>query len=109
MRLITEFPLTGLSDQVRNLRSTLLRGTVHSAESEQHVLALAKQSVSQTVPALFEIDLATTELPKISIARLSSTVRLELGIWLRQRVAQYAEVSEQYVITWPSPSCLTFL
>lgn len=33
---------------------------------------------------------------------LSSTVRLELGIWLRQRVAQYAEVNEHVPTKDPS-------
>jgi len=95
VRLITEFPLTGLSDQIRNLRYTLLRGTTHSAEYEEQALGLAKQSISQAVPALFGLHLAATGQPEIQVAELSSTVRLELGIWLRQRVAQYAEVNEQ--------------
>ncbi|KAF2819996.1 mediator of RNA polymerase II transcription subunit 12 [Ophiobolus disseminans] len=102
VRLITEFPLTGLSDQVRNLRCTLLRGTIHSAEVEEQALGLAKRSISQAVPALFGLDLAASGQPETKVADLSSTVRLELGIWLRQRVAQYAEVSDHVPTKDPS-------
>lgn len=95
MRLITEFPLTGLSDQVRNLRCTLLRGTAHSAELEEQALDLAKQSISRAVPALFGLGLTALSQAEVKVAELNSTVRLELGIWLRQHVAQHAEVNEQ--------------
>jgi mediator of RNA polymerase II transcription subunit 12 len=95
VRLITEIPITGLTDQIRNLRCTLLRSTAHSAESERDALQLAKQNISETVPALFGLNLTNSAQAEIKIGDLSSTVRLEIGIWLRQQVAQYAEVNEQ--------------
>jgi mediator of RNA polymerase II transcription subunit 12 len=90
-----EFPLTGLSDQDYNLRRMLLRGTPYSAEIEQHALHLAQHSISQALPALFGLDSTATDLAELNVAGLSPTVRLELGMWLRQWVAGYADVNEQ--------------
>jgi mediator of RNA polymerase II transcription subunit 12 len=95
VRLITEFPVTGLSDQVRNLRSTLLRGTAHSADLEEQALNYAKHSISGAAPALFGFNLTVPSHSDLKLEQLSSTVKLELGIWLRQQVAQHAEVNEQ--------------
>jgi mediator of RNA polymerase II transcription subunit 12 len=95
LRLVTEIPLSGLPDQIRTLRSTLLRGTMHSAELEQRALGYAEHMISQTLPALFGIYGTTTKPNDVELDKLSSTVKLELGIWLRQHVAQYAEVSAQ--------------
>ena len=33
--------------------------------------------------------------PKLDISKFGSTVKIELGIWLRQQVARYAEINEQ--------------
>jgi len=95
LRLITEIPLTGLPDQIRTLRSTLLRGTMHSAELEQRALGYAEHMISQSLPNLFGLGSAATSLDETELDKLSSTVKLELGIWLRQHVAQYAEVNQQ--------------
>jgi mediator of RNA polymerase II transcription subunit 12 len=95
VRLITEFPLAGLSDQVRNLRSTLLRGTAHTADLEQQALNLAKQTISRAAPTLFGLNLTVPTHLEVLLDGLSSTVKLEVGIWLRQQVAQHAEVNEQ--------------
>ncbi|XP_014561082.1 hypothetical protein COCVIDRAFT_22785 [Bipolaris victoriae FI3] len=94
LRLVTEIPLTGLPDQIRTLRSTLLRGTVHSAESEQRALTYAKHMMSQTLPSLFGLYNSTTDMNEVELDKLSPTVKFELGIWLRRQVAQYAEVNE---------------
>ncbi|KAH3986935.1 mediator of RNA polymerase II transcription subunit 12 [Parastagonospora nodorum] len=94
VRLITEVPLTGLSDQVRTLRSTLLRGTAHSTELEEQALANVKRSISQAVPAIFGLSLTIPSRIELNFAKLSGTIRLEIGIWLRQQVAQHAEVNE---------------
>jgi mediator of RNA polymerase II transcription subunit 12 len=51
--------------------------------------------ISQTLPTLFGIFSTTAKLNDVELDKLSSTVKLELGIWLRQHVAQYAEVSAQ--------------
>jgi mediator of RNA polymerase II transcription subunit 12 len=95
VRLITEFPLTGLSDQVRNLRSTLLRGTAHSADLEEQALNCAKHNISSTAPSLFGLSFHNPNQPEVELEKLSPTVRLEIGIWLRQRVAQHAEMNDQ--------------
>jgi len=98
VRLITEIPLTGLSDQIRTLRCTLLRGTPHSAEMEGQALKQAKHLISQTLPALFGLYNLTLKSADTELDSLSPTVKLELGIWLRGHVANYAEVSEQYAL-----------
>lgn len=95
LRLVTEIPLSGLTDQIRTLRNTLLRGTMHSAELEQRALSYAEHIISQTLPTLFGIYTDTAKPNDVELDKLSSTVKLELGIWLRQHVAQYAEVSTQ--------------
>lgn len=95
MRLITEIPLSGLSDQVRTLRSTLLRGTAHSVELEEEAIRGAKQLIAQSLPALFRQFSAPLKPTDTKFEELSPTVRLELGIWLRQQVAQYVEFNER--------------
>ncbi|KNG47429.1 hypothetical protein TW65_05980 [Stemphylium lycopersici] len=94
LRLVTEIPLTGLPDQIRTLRSTLLRGTVHSPELEQRALGYAQHMIAQTLPTLFGLYSATARLNEAELDKLSSTVKFELGIWLRRQVAQYAEVNQ---------------
>jgi mediator of RNA polymerase II transcription subunit 12 len=95
VRLITEIPLSGLSDQVRNLRSTLLRGTTYSADLEERALNSAKRGIAAAIPALFGLGSTASKLGDVKLTHLGPTVQLELGIWLRQQVAQYAEVDEQ--------------
>jgi mediator of RNA polymerase II transcription subunit 12 len=95
VRLITEIPLSGLPDQVRTLRCTLLRGTPYSAEFEEQILDRSRHSISQTLPALCGLVHPTMDSPKMDVDALSTTVKLELGIWLRQQVARYTEVNMQ--------------
>jgi mediator of RNA polymerase II transcription subunit 12 len=95
LRLVTEIPLSGLPDQIRTLRSTLLRGTIHSAELEDRAIRYAKHMIAQTLPALFGLYNITTTTDDVELDKLSPTVKLELGIWLRQQVSQYAKVSPQ--------------
>lgn len=95
LRLITEIPLSGLSDQVRTLRCTLLRGTAYSAELEEQALDYAKHAMRQKIPVMFGLSEPSANLPEIDVHQLNSTVKLELGIWLRGQVARYAEVNEQ--------------
>lgn len=94
VRLITEIPLTGLSDQVRNLRYTLLRGTPHSVESEAQALDSAKRSIAQAIPALFGLNRAAVSYQEVRLRGLSPTLQLEVGIWLRQQVAQHTVINE---------------
>jgi mediator of RNA polymerase II transcription subunit 12 len=95
LRLVTEIPLSGLPDQIRTLRGTLLRGTVHSAELEDRAIRYAEHIISQTLPALFGLYNTTPTPNDVELNKLSPTVKLELGIWLRQHVSQYAKVSPQ--------------
>lgn len=95
MRLITEMPISVLSDQVRTLRATLLRGTSNSADWEQQMLDSAKFAISQQLPTLCGLGNSEYDQPKVDIDKLGSTVKIELGIWLRQQVHQFAEVNEQ--------------
>jgi mediator of RNA polymerase II transcription subunit 12 len=95
VRLLVEIPVTGLSDQVRNLRSTLLRGSAHSAELEAQSLDSSKHSISQAIPGLFGLSLTVPSHTGVKLKEVSPAIRLELGIWLRQHVAQHAEVHEQ--------------
>jgi mediator of RNA polymerase II transcription subunit 12 len=95
VRLITEIPLSGLSDQVRNLRSTLLRGTAYSADLEERALRETKRNIAAAIPALFGLGLTASQLGDVKLAHLGATVQLELGIWLRQQVAQYVGFNEQ--------------
>lgn len=95
VRLITEIPISGLPDQIRTLRATLLRGTDLSADLEIQTLNNAKLAISQQMPALCGLAYLGMDDRKLNIGKLGSTVRIELGIWLRQQVARYAEVNEQ--------------
>jgi mediator of RNA polymerase II transcription subunit 12 len=95
VRLITEIPLTGLADQIRTLRCTLLRGTPHSAEMEEQALGRAEHMISQSLPGLFGLYNAIKRSSDVKLEELSSSVKLELGIWLRRQVANYAEVNER--------------
>ena len=70
---------------------------MHSAELEQEALRRAEIMISQTLPALFGLYTATAKIPEHVLDGLSTTVKLELGIWLRRHVANYAEVNERYV------------
>ncbi|KAF1947285.1 hypothetical protein EJ02DRAFT_139344 [Clathrospora elynae] len=102
LRLITEIPLNGLPDQIRTLRSTLLRGTAHASEMEERARGYAEHMISQTLPALFGLYSTTTRFNEAELDKLSPTVKLELGIWLRQHVAQYAEVNQHVPTKDPS-------
>jgi mediator of RNA polymerase II transcription subunit 12 len=77
------------------LRATLLRGTAHSADLEEQMLNDAKIAISQQLPILCGMGYSGYNDVKIDIGNLGCTARIELGIWLRQQVAQYAELNEQ--------------
>jgi mediator of RNA polymerase II transcription subunit 12 len=62
---------------------------------EEQMLDHAKLAISQQLPILCGIGYSDHDDAKIDIGKLGSTIRIELGIWLRQQVAQYAELNEQ--------------
>jgi mediator of RNA polymerase II transcription subunit 12 len=62
---------------------------------EEQALNYAKTSISGAAPALFGFNLAMPSRSDLKLEHMSSTVRLEVGIWLRQQVAQHSEVNEQ--------------
>jgi mediator of RNA polymerase II transcription subunit 12 len=76
VRLLVEIPVTGLSDQAQSLHSS-------------------KHTISQAIPALFGLNLTDPSHAGAKLGEISPAIRLELGIWLRQHVAQHAEVHEQ--------------
>ncbi|KAF2176168.1 hypothetical protein K469DRAFT_678997 [Zopfia rhizophila CBS 207.26] len=97
LRLITEIPRSGLPEQVLNLRSTLLQGTGYSVESEDQMLDDAQDAIQQQIPNLFDMAPLVNQPVDINMANLSSTVRLELSLWLRQQVAANVEIVDRQV------------
>ena len=99
LRLITEMPLTGLSEPIQNLRYTLLRGTCYSADAEQQAIVDTEERIYQQLPRLFRADdLAGTQNTSV-VDVPNPTVRLEICTWLRQQVAGSMEFVERYVIS----------
>ena len=59
------------------------------------MLNYAKSAISQQLPILCGLSDSGFEQTTIDVSKLGSTVRIELGTWLRQQVAQFVEVNEQ--------------
>jgi mediator of RNA polymerase II transcription subunit 12 len=95
VRLLTEIPLSGLPVEIRNLRNTLLQGSGFSAAAEERMFNLTQESIKQHIPNLFDMATLVDHPPEINTANLSSTIRLELSVWLRQQVAENVEMVEQ--------------
>lgn len=93
--------MSGLPEQVRVLRSTLLRGTIYSADEEAQALDHAKDMIRQQAPSLFGTEFADRVSVVDKLTNLSSSIQLELSIWLRQQVASNAEFVEQYISPTP--------
>ncbi|PVI06555.1 hypothetical protein DM02DRAFT_638614 [Periconia macrospinosa] len=94
LRLVTEIPLSGLSENVQNLRNTLLRGTSYSVEMEEQAIEAAETTICHQLPGLFNINHLNSVQPGSAFKEYSSTVRLEVGAWLRQEVAASMEFME---------------
>jgi mediator of RNA polymerase II transcription subunit 12 len=95
LRLITEIPLAGLSEHVQNLRCTLLRGTVYTAEAEEQLIITTEDMICQQLPGLFNTDHSVDTHPPPVLGVLGPTVQLEVGAWLRQEVAASMEFMER--------------
>lgn len=93
---MTEMPLSGLSVHVQNLRRTLLRGTVYSVETEEQAIASTQDAIRQQLPGLFDANMSGYRLGTVDVALLSPTVRLEVGIWLREQVLASTEPVDWY-------------
>jgi mediator of RNA polymerase II transcription subunit 12 len=93
---MTEMPLNGLSVHVQNLRRTLLRGTVYSVDAEEHAIAATQDAIRQQLPGLFNTDMSSHGRTAVNVALLSSTVRLEVGVWLREQVVASTELADWY-------------
>ncbi|KAF2867173.1 hypothetical protein BDV95DRAFT_582708 [Massariosphaeria phaeospora] len=102
LRLITEIPLSGLPEQIRNLRYTLLRGTAYTAETERLALDDSEETIRQQMPDVFETDTMVDFASAPTIQTPSATIRLELGAWLRQQVAAQVEMVERVPTKDPS-------
>lgn len=92
--LINEMPLSGLSDQVRNLRDSLLQRTPHSAEEEEQQKENAERVVREHLARTFSIPPHHECPSELDITTLSATVKFELAYFLRHHVAATAEVSD---------------
>ncbi|KAF2265315.1 hypothetical protein CC78DRAFT_579454 [Lojkania enalia] len=102
LRLITEIPLTGNTEPVLNLRRTLLRGTNYSAEAEEQLLDEAEWAIQRQVPGLFDMDLFPDHQASVDTRALSTTVKLELGVWLRSQVASNVTIIDHVPTKDPS-------
>ncbi|CAI6335821.1 unnamed protein product [Periconia digitata] len=91
LRLVTEIPLSGLSENVQNLRNTLLQGTIYSVEMEEQAIEAAETTICHQLPGLFNIRNMGFLQPNPTAVDFSSTVRLEVGTWLRREVAASVE------------------
>ncbi|KAF2752001.1 hypothetical protein M011DRAFT_463486 [Sporormia fimetaria CBS 119925] len=91
LRLVTEIPLTGLPEQVRNLRSTLLQGTPFSADSEERDLDLAESELRRHLPKLCVGAASPEPSSGCNLLGFSSTIKLELSLFLRHHVAAAVE------------------
>jgi len=87
LRLLIEVPLTGLSEHVYNLRSTLLRDSPYSVETEELLIANTEEVICRQLPSIFGTNIETDSPAPIEFEGLSQTVRLEAAIWLREQVA----------------------
>ncbi|KAJ4358537.1 RNA polymerase II mediator complex subunit [Didymosphaeria variabile] len=94
LRLLTEVPLSGLSEQVLNLRSTMLRGTVYSVDIEDGLILGAKEAILQQLTDLTCASNKSMRKMTLDIGRLSRTMHLDIAIWLRRQVAATVEASD---------------
>jgi mediator of RNA polymerase II transcription subunit 12 len=103
LRLITEIPLTGLPEQVRNLRNTLLRGTPQCIEEEERTLDIAESTIRSQLQGLFGTeDIEDEGSSKCDVAHLHSTIKLELAYLLRHQVAANVQTLDRVPTKDPS-------
>ena len=93
---MTAMPLSGLSVHVQNLRRTLLRGTIYSVDAEERAIAATQDAIRQQLPGLFDADMSSYVHTAVNIALLSPTVRLEVGVWLREQIVASTEFVDWY-------------
>jgi mediator of RNA polymerase II transcription subunit 12 len=79
---------------VLNLRHTLLQGIGFPIESEEKILDDAQNFVIHQIRTLFESTKMVAEAPEIELSKLSTTIKLDLGRWMRQQVASKTEIVE---------------
>ena len=77
-----------------NLRHTLLQGIGFPIESEEQILDDAQDFIAHQIPTLFESTKMVAEAPGIEPSQLSTTIKLNLGRWMRQQVASKIEIVE---------------
>jgi mediator of RNA polymerase II transcription subunit 12 len=94
--------LTGLPEQVRNLRSTLLRGSPYATEIEERSLDDAEYAMQDQLPNLFGIGMVDDSPSEVDFSRLTSTVKLELAVILRRQVATSVEMVDHVPTKDPS-------
>ncbi|KAL5465444.1 hypothetical protein PMIN06_000604 [Paraphaeosphaeria minitans] len=95
LRLLTEVPLSGLSEQVLNLRSTMLRGSVYSVDTENDLTLKTQDSILQQLTDFTTKDPKALRKMTVDIGHLSRTMCFEVAIWLRRQVAAMIETSDR--------------
>ncbi|KAF2105834.1 hypothetical protein BDV96DRAFT_607939 [Lophiotrema nucula] len=102
LRLAVEIPLTGAPEATLNLRAMLLRTAKYSTEKEDRLLEDAEVALQKQLPGLFGVDPAPQHQPTFDTTALNSTLRLELGIWLRAQVDAFVEMVDRVPTKDPS-------
>lgn len=112
--LIAQVPVGCLPEHISNLRNTLLARIGLSADEEAEMIASIKTSISQRLPAIFEVEMSE-KTPLSSIpGNLTWAITAEIGQWLRHGVVAYTRDATSSMIrpfhpveTGPVVSALT--
>lgn len=84
------------------MRSTLLRGTPYCTEEEERCLDDAENLLRTQLAGLFGADMLDHVTSECDIARLHSTVKLELAFLLRHQIAATVETMDRVPTKDPS-------
>lgn len=87
--LIAQVPVSRLPEHISNLRNTLLARVGLSADEEAEMIASIKASISQRLPAIFDIEMSGRMLLDSMPKDLTWAIKAEVGQWLRRGVAAY--------------------
>lgn len=83
--------MSGLSEQVVNLRSTVLRGTPYTVDMEDEQIFSVENAILEHMTRS-SIECSINVRTAIDIKLLSRTVCLETAVWLRQQVTSTIDV-----------------
>ncbi|KAI9848532.1 MAG: RNA polymerase II mediator complex subunit [Sclerophora amabilis] len=102
IRLLSQLPLSGVSEHVINLRRMLLSSIGVSVDQEDLQASQMKSQISKLAPELFspgEMQETNSEMcldfqPE-NLSRLSRTVKCDLSRWIRRQVGQHVTKGER--------------